>query len=138
MSIIEERTKALLDEMQCFDTAQDRFEYIIGKYKHIQPSKEICTDENIVKGCVSNLWISRKFENGKCRFQSAADSIITKGVANLVCEFFDNLSPEEILQADESVFEKAGISSQLSANRRNGLSKLIEKILDFAKEHKNS
>ncbi len=133
MTKIEEKTNSLLDEMLCFDNSQDRFEYIIAKYKNQVSDKSICIDDNLVKGCVSNLWLSCEKEGDVCKFKSEADSLITKAIASLVCDFYNELSPAEILEADTEIFDKAQISSQLSPNRRNGLSKLLEKINIFAK-----
>ncbi|MFI3290537.1 MAG: SufE family protein [Opitutales bacterium] len=133
MTTIEERTNALLDEMLCFDNSQDRFEYVISKYKSKPSDKTVCIEDNLVKGCVSNLWLSCAKNGDICEFKSEADSLITKAIANLVCDFYNGLNSQEILEVDTDIFENAQISSQLSPNRRNGLSKLLEKIRDFAK-----
>jgi len=133
MSLSEERTKNLLEEMSLFPNAKERFEYIIDKYKKSVPlSDDLKIEENLVKGCMSSLWLVAEFKDDKCYFASDADSLITKGVASLVCEFYNGLTPSEVLSIDENCFEKSHISDQLSPNRRNGLSKLIEKIRLFA------
>jgi len=139
MNLVEEKSKNLLDEMNLFPTAKERFEYIIDKYKKSSAlSDNLKAEENLVKGCMSSLWLVPEFKDGKCYFATDADSLITKGVASLVCEFYDDLTPSEILSIDENFFEKTHISDQLSPNRRNGLSKLIEKIRLFAQKFINS
>ena len=138
MNIVKERKKLLSEEFGCFDDPQERFEYIISRSKHLPPlDKKFKTEENLVKGCVSGLWLVKTFENGKCRFKSDADSIITRGIAHLVCDMYSDLTPEQILSFDPAFLKELGITEHLSPNRRNGLSKLSEKILSFAEECKN-
>lgn len=131
---IEERKNSLREEFGFFESPQDRFEYIISKSKHAKglPDSEKI-EQNLVKGCASNLWLVPTFKEGLCYFESDADSIITKGVANLVCGMFSGLEPKEILSFDCGFLEEIQIAQYLSPNRRNGLSKLCEKIELFAK-----
>lgn len=134
MSIIEDRKNSLREEFGFFENPEERFEYIISKSKHAKGLDESQkTEENLVRGCVSNLWLVPSFENGKCKFESDADSIITKGVALLVCGMYDGLTPQEVLDFDCAFLEEIQIAQYLSPNRRNGLSKLCEKIENFAK-----
>ena len=136
MSNIENRKDALREEFGYFESPEERFEYIISKTK-AEKGLEDCykTDENLVRGCVSNLWLASEYKEGKCSFKADADSIITKGVAHLVCDMYSNLTPQEILDFDCEFLSEIGISQFLSPNRRNGLSKLCEKISDFATLH---
>ena len=136
MSIIDERKNSLREEFEIFDTPQDKFEYIISKSKNAPGlDAALKTEANLVHGCVSNLWLAASFENGACKFESDADSIITKGIANLVCGMYGGLTPQEILDFDCAFLEEIGISQYLSPNRRNGLSQLCDKISDFAKQY---
>lgn len=136
MSKIEERKDALREEFGYFESPEERFEYIISKTKGEQGLEEaLKNEENLVRGCVSNLWLNSKYAEGVCHFKADADSIITKGVAHLVCEMYDGLTPQEILDFDCEFLSEIGIAQYLSPNRRNGLSKLCEKISDFASLH---
>ncbi len=137
MDEIETRKNAVRDEYGFFGSPQELFEYIILKNKTAAPLEaEYKTEENLVKGCVSSLWLVEEFVDGKCRFKSDADSIITRGIAALVCSLYDGLSPEEVLQLDPVFLEELGISAHLTPNRRNGLSQLCKRISDFATSNK--
>ncbi len=135
MNTVEERKEKLSEEFGCFDDPQERFEYIISRSKHLPAlDAKFKTEENLVKGCVSGLWLVKTFEGGKCMFKSDADSIITRGIAHLVCDMYSGLPPEQILSFDPAFLKDLGITEHLSPNRRNGLSKLSEKILSYARE----
>ncbi len=130
---VEDRKAALKEEFEFFTDPQERFEYIISKTKNLEPlPKELKIDEFFVKGCVSGLWVIPSFQDGKCYFKSDADSVITKGIAHLVCDMYSGLSPTEILGFDTEFLDAIGVLEQLSANRRNGLSQLIKRIRTYA------
>lgn len=136
MSIIDDRKNALREEFEIFDNPQDRFEYIISKSKHAAGLEESQkTEEHLVRGCASNLWLVSSLEGGKCVYKADADSIITKGVANLVCGMYSGLTPQEVLNFDCAFLEEIGISQYLSPNRRNGLSQLCAHIRAFAQKN---
>ena len=133
MSAIDARKDGLREEFGFFESPEERFEYIISKTKNSEGlGAEFKTDEYLVRGCVSNLWLVPSLEDGKCAFKTDADSIITKGVANLVGGMYSGLSPQEVLDFDCAFLSEIGIEQYLSPNRRNGLSKLCEKIRAFA------
>lgn len=136
MSIIDEKKDGLREEFGFFDNPQDLFEYIIAKSKerpHLPD--EFKRDEFLVKGCVSSLWLVPSFDEKSktCAFKSDADSLVTRGVAALVCDAYSDLSPCEILEFDPAFFEELGITAHLSPNRRNGLSQLNARIADYAR-----
>ena len=134
MSIVEQRKDELREEFGFFESPEERFEYIISKTKNKEGlAEEFKSEKYLVRGCVSNLWLVPSFEEDKCAFKTDADSIITKGIASLVSEMYSGLSPQEILDFDCAFLSEIGIEQYLSPNRRNGLSKLCEKITDFAK-----
>ncbi len=138
MGIIDDRKNAVREEYGYFGSPQELFEYIIMKNKSAAPlEKQFKTEEYLVKGCVSSLWLVPSFEDGKCRFKSDADSIITRGIAALVCSLYDGLTPDEVLAFDPSFLEELGISAHLTPNRRNGLSQLCKKITAFAESKKS-
>ena len=112
---VERKKSALREEFGFFDDPRDTFEYIIAKTKTLP----------------------RLFDaqSGGCSFKSDADSVITRGIAALVCETYGGLSPSEILELDPAIFDELKIGTQLSPNRRNGLGQLCKKIADFAKSH---
>ncbi len=131
---LAEKRQTLLDELSPFDDPHERFQYIIDRAK----TAPGLTDEYkkqvfLIEGCTSNLWLYPEFNDGVCRFSSDADSVITKGIALLVCEFYDGATPAEILATNAEFLSEVGITQHLSPNRRNGLSNLVAKIQGFAK-----
>lgn len=133
MNLIETKKNELREEFGFFESPEERFEYIISKTKNSEGLEEkFKTDEYLVRGCVSNLWLAPEMRGGKCVFKTDADSIITKGVASLVGGMYSGLTPQEVLDFDCAFLSEIGIEQYLSPNRRNGLSKLCEKIRAFA------
>lgn len=90
-------------------------------------------DAFLIEGCTSNLWLVPSLEDGLCRFRCDADSLITKGVASLVCEFYDGAAPAEVAATDADFLSAVGITQHLSPNRRNGLTNLVGKIRAFGR-----
>ncbi len=134
MSLVEQKKQLLQDEYGIFPDAQELFEYLIQKNKQAPAlENEYKTDEYMVKGCVSSLWLVPSFQDGKCFFKSDADSLITRAVASVVCDLYSGLAPSEVVELDSSCLAEVNISTHLSPNRRNGLSQLCAKINDFAK-----
>ena len=134
MTLIEQRKQQLRDEYGIFPDPQELFEYLIEKNKKANPlPNEFKTDEYIVKGCVSSLWLVPSFKVGNCYYKSDADSLITRAVASVVCELYSGLTPQEVEMLDPAFLAEVNISTHLSPNRRNGLSQLCAKIKDFAK-----
>ena len=133
MNLIETKKNELREEFGFFESPEERFEYIISKTKNSEGlDAKFKTDEYLVRGCVSNLWLAPEMQGGKCVFKTDADSIITKGVASLVGGMYSGLTPQEVLDFDCAFLSEIGIEQYLSPNRRNGLSKLCEKIRAFA------
>ena len=90
------------------------------------------TDENLVPGCVSRVWLTGALENGRCRIRMEAESVMVRGLARALCEIYDDATPEEILSTPPVVFEQLGIAQQLTPTRANGLAKIRERIRIFA------
>lgn len=135
---VESKKSALRGEFGFFDDPRDTFEYIIAKTKSLPRLPDaLKKEENLVKGCVSSLWLAPSFDaqSGECSFASDADSVITRGIAALVCETYTGLTPAEVLELSPGIFDELKIGTQLTPNRRNGLGQLCAKIADFAKSH---
>ena len=110
--------------------------YAVDKAKrtpHLPP--EFRTDAFRVEGCLSNLWFVPEFRDGLCWFRVDGDSHIVRGIAILLAEFYSGHSCSEILEQDPTFLSEVGITQHLSPNRRNGLSRLWDKIRTFASEN---
>lgn len=135
MSLADKR-RALIDELSMFDDPHERFQYIIDRAKTAPAlDAKYKVNELLIEGCTSNLWLVPSCEGGVCRFKSDADSMITKGIATLVCEYYDGASAAEVAATDADFLGEVGVTQHLSPNRRNGLTNLVGKIRAFGKLH---
>jgi cysteine desulfuration protein SufE len=127
---------AWLAELGRIKDRQVRFAHVVARGRQ-QPGLDASRkrDEFLVEGCLAKLWFVPEFREGNCFFQADSDSAIVKGVAGLICEFYSGNPPAEILAHDTSFLAEAGITQHLTANRRNGLVRLQEKIRAFAAAH---
>jgi cysteine desulfuration protein SufE len=131
---LRSRRDALVAELEPFADHHERFQYVIDRAKSAPAlPAELKLDAFLIEGCTSNLWLVPSLEAGMCRFRCDADSLITKGVASLVCEFYDGAAPQDVAATDADFLSAVGITQHLSPNRRNGLTNLVGKIRAFGK-----
>ena len=111
----------------------DKYEYLIELGKSLQDYPETAkTDDKLIKGCQSRVWLDYKLEDGKIVFNADSDAIITKGIISLLIGLYSGRTPQEILSSDFSVVEKIGLKENLSPTRANGLVSMIAKIREVA------
>lgn len=133
MDLVAQRAR-LIAELEPFTDHHERFQYVIDRAKTAPGlPAELKLDAFLVEGCTSNLWLIPSIENGVCHFRCDADSLITKGIASLVCEFYSGATAAEVAATDADFLAAVGITQHLSPNRRNGLANLVGKIRTFAK-----
>ena len=114
----------------------DKYEYLIELGKSLQDYPESAkTEDRLIKGCQSRVWLDYSVENGKLIFNADSDAIITKGIISLLIGLYSNRTPAEILSSDFSVVEKIGLKENLSPTRANGLVSMIAKIKSVAAEN---
>jgi cysteine desulfuration protein SufE len=130
---IEEKVEELLSDFDLFEDWTDKYEYIISLGKDLKglDSKDK-TEENIVKGCQSKVWLVAHLQNGKVRFNADSDAIISKGIIAMLIKILDDESPETIANYNFSFVDKIGLKEHLSPNRSNGLVGMMDKIKFFA------
>jgi len=133
---IQEVENSIVEEFSMFDEWLDKYEYIIelGKSLSDYPEDEK-TDDKLIKGCQSRVWLNNKIENGKIVFTADSDAIITKGIISLLIRIYSGRTPKEILSSDFSVVEKIGLKENLSPTRANGLVSMIDTIRKVAVEN---
>ena len=133
MKSLQEIENEIVDEFSMFDEWLDKYEYIIelGKNLNNYPENEK-TDEKLIKGCQSRVWLDHKVEDGRIYFNADSDAIITKGIISLLINLYSGRTPNEILSSDFSVVDKIGLKENLSPTRANGLVSMIAKIKDIA------
>ena len=119
---IADKQQQLLDELDLFQDWTERYEYVIGLGKQLAPlDPALKTEDRLIKGCQSQVWLNATMEDGKIRFIADSDSLITKGMIALFVHILDNESADAILTADMSFVEKTGLKEHLAPTRANAL-----------------
>lgn len=140
MNLIE-RENEIIDEFSIFSDWMEKYEYIIDLGKELAPiDAEFKTDNYVIKGCQSQVWLQAWKEGDLVHFKADSDAIITKGIIALLIRTLDGLTPEEIIQADLKFIDEIGLKEHLSPTRANGLLSMIKqmKLYAIGLQHKQS
>lgn len=123
----------IIDEFSMFDDWEERYQYVIDLGNSLPLIKEqYKTDENIIKGCQSKVWLHGEENDGKVVFTADSDAILTKGIIAILIRVFSNQSPSAILEADTAFIDEIGLKEHLSPTRANGLVSMIKQIKMYA------
>jgi len=126
---IKEKQDQIIEEFAMFDEWMDKYENIIDYGKELEGLVDSDkTDENIVRGCQSNVWLTATEKDGKLIFNADSDAIITKGIIGLLLEIFSGHTPQEIATTELYAIDEIGLKEHLSPNRANGLTSMVNKI----------
>ena len=130
---IQEVSGELIEDFELFEDWADKYEYIISLGKDLQSmNASDKTDENIVKGCQSQVWLTARNEDGIVFFDADSDAIITKGIIALLVKVFNGQSAKDILNNDLTFIDQIGLKEHLSPNRSNGLVAMVQKMKIYA------
>ena len=133
MNSIKDIEKSILEEFEMFDNWTQKYEYLIDLSKELpKMESNYKTDENIIKGCQSKVWLHAEKKDGLVKFYADSDAIITKGIISLLIRTYSNQNPTDIINANTDFIDKIGLRQHLSANRANGLNNMIKKIKYYA------
>lgn len=130
---ISEQGKDLAESFSFMEDWTEKYQYMIDLSKSLdEMNLNYKTDENLIKGCQSKVWLHSSYEKGKIHFQADSDAIISKGIVAILLSVLNNRSPHEILSADLSFIDEIGLKEHLSPNRANGLSSMLKQIKFYA------
>lgn len=128
-----ETENGIVEEFSMFDEWLDKYEYLIELGKSLKNyPEEKKTDDRLVKGCQSRVWVDFELKDGRLYFNADSDAIITKGIISLLVRIYSGRTPQEILSSDFSVVERIGLKDNLSPTRANGLVSMIQKLKEIA------
>ena len=132
---LEEKKQAVIEEFSMYDEWLDKYEYLIelGKALEAYPEEEK-TEDKLIKGCQSRVWLDYELKDGKLYFRADSDAIITKGIISLLISVYSGRTPAEIADDDFGFVNEIGLRENLSPTRANGLVSMIETIKNAAKE----
>ncbi|MEO9075679.1 MAG: SufE family protein [Gelidibacter sp.] len=123
----------LIDEFSMFENWEERYQYMIDLGKSLPLiDTQYKTEENIIKGCQSRVWVHAEMDNDKVVFTADSDAIITKGIIAILIRVFSNQSPKDIIAADTNFIDQIGLKEHLSLTRANGLVSMIKQIKMYA------
>lgn len=130
---IKQIQEEIIDEFSMFDDWMQRYEYIIDLGKSLPLiDTNYKTDDNLIKGCQSKVWLHSEVENNKIKYTADSDAILTKGIVALLLRVFSNQQPKDILEADTNFIDEIGLKEHLSPTRANGLVSMVKQIKMYA------
>lgn len=135
---IKKVQEEIVEEFSMFDDWMERYNLLIDMGKSlplIDPKYK--TNEFLIEGCQSKVWLYPQFDGEKIKFTADSDAIITKGIVSLLIRVLSDRTPDEILEADLSFIDEIGLRQNLSPTRSNGLLSMIKRMKTFALVYKN-
>jgi cysteine desulfuration protein SufE len=130
---IQEIQNEIVDEFSMFDDWMQRYEYIIDLGKGLPLIEEqYKTEDNIITGCQSKVWVHAEQNEDKIVFTADSDAILTKGIIAILIRTFSNQKPSDILEANTDFIDQIGLKEHLSPTRANGLVSMIKKLKMYA------
>jgi cysteine desulfuration protein SufE len=123
----------IIDEFSLFDDWMDKYEHIIGLGKELPLIEEgLKTDDLLIKGCQSRVWLHAKMEDGKVIYTADSDAIITKGIISLLIRALSGQAPDTIINTDLAFIDQIGLKEHLSPTRSNGLVSMVKQMKLYA------
>ena len=130
---IRQIQEEIIDEFSMFDDWMQRYEYIIDLGKSLPIINDTFkTDDNLIKGCQSKVWLHSEVENNTVKYTADSDAILTKGIVALLLRVFSDQHPKDIIEANTSFIDEIGLKEHLSPTRANGLVSMVKQIKMYA------
>lgn len=130
---IEAIQNDIIEEFSLFEDWMQRYEYMIELGKSLPLiAEQYKTDNYLIKGCQSQVWLHADYQEGKVYFTADSDAIITKGIVALLVRVYSGYTPEEILAAKTDFIDQIGLKEHLSPTRANGLVSMLEQMKRYA------
>lgn len=129
MESLQEAKQSVIDDFAMYDEWLDKYEYLIELGKSLKDyPEEKKTEDRLIKGCQSRVWLDCELKDGRLYFTADSDAIITKGIISLLIGVYSGRTASEIAQDDFSFVDAIGLKENLSPTRANGLVSMIETI----------
>ena len=133
---LEEAKNQVIEDFSLYDEWLDKYEYLIELGKNLDSyPQEARTDDRLIKGCQSRVWLDWQLKEGKIWFAADSDAIITKGIISLLISVYSGRTPQEIAADDFGFIAQIGLKENLSPTRANGLVSMIGTIKRVAAEN---
>jgi cysteine desulfuration protein SufE len=133
MASIQEIQEEIVSEFSMFDDWMQRYEYMIDLGKSLPLIDEsLKTEDRIIKGCQSKVWVNAELESDKIAFTADSDAIITKGIIAILIRAWSGQKPADIIAANTNFIDEIGLKEHLSPTRANGLVSMIKQLKMYA------
>jgi cysteine desulfuration protein SufE len=130
---IHEIQNDIIDEFSMFEDWEERYQYMIDLGKTLPLiDEQYKTEDYIIKGCQSKVWVHADLDGDKVIFTADSDAIITKGIIAILIRVFSNQHPNDIIEANMEFIDKIGLKEHLSPTRANGLVSMIKQLKMYA------
>ena len=130
---LKEKKQQVIEDFSLYDEWLDKYEYLIELGKALEAfPEEKKTEDRLIKGCQSRVWLDSELRDGRLYFSADSDAIITKGIISLLIGVYSGCAPEEIAADDFGFVEEIGLKENLSPTRAGGLAAMIETIKTIA------
>ena len=130
---INEIQDEIIEEFSGFDDWMDKYQLLIDLGNELAPLDErYKTEQNLIDGCQSRVWLQADYEDGLIHFTAESDALIVKGIVSLLIRVLSDHTPQEILDADLYFIEEIGLKEHLSPTRSNGLVAMVKQIRAYA------
>ena len=129
MKTIEEKQQEIVSEFSLFDDWMEKYEYIIDLGKDLPLIDEnLKTEDRLIEGCQSRVWLNSEIVNGKMNFTADSDAIITKGIIGLLIRVMNSENPKTVVETDLHFIKDIGLQEHLSPTRANGLAGMVKRM----------
>ena len=133
MKTIDEIQDEIIDEFSVFDDWMDKYALLIDLGNSLPPIEEkYKTNENLIEGCQSRVWLQADYRDGRIWFEAESDAIIVKGIVSLLVRVLSGHTPDEILNANLYFIDRIGLTEHLSPTRSNGLLAMVKQMRMYA------
>ncbi len=137
MADIQTEQQNIIDEFSSLTDWTERYKHIIALGRQLSPlDEQYKVEENLVRGCQSQVWLHTDFTGGRVVFEADSDAAITKGLVALMVRFYSNRTPQTIIQTDPVFIKKIGMQEHLSPTRSNGLASMVKQMKIYAMAYK--
>ena len=130
---INETQDEIIEEFQDLEDWMDKYQLLIDLGNDLAPlAEQYKTEQNLIDGCQSRVWLQADYEDGVIRFTAESDALIVKGIVSLLIRVLSGHTPQEILDADLYFIEQIGLKEHLSPTRSNGLLAMVKQMRSYA------
>ena len=130
---INETQDEIIEEFSALDDWMDKYQLLIDLGSEQEPlAEQYKTEQNLIDGCQSRVWLQADYEDGIIRFSAESDALIVKGIVTLLIRVLNDTTPQEILDADLYFIDRIGLKEHLSPTRSNGLLAMVKQMRMYA------